>query len=164
MANRETASSQSRTAIHSTFQVERTYPQPPNRVFRAFAEKEVVRKWRVEDESCRVHEFTFDFRVGGSECSRFTFGGGPEIRLDAQFQDIAPDERIVFSYRMAIGEMPLSVSLASVEFTQTPSGGTHLRHTEHGIYFDEADAADHRKEGCQFLLEKLGRALEEERQ
>jgi uncharacterized protein YndB with AHSA1/START domain len=164
MANRETARPQGKTLIHSTFQVERTYPQSPNRVFRAFAEKEVVRKWRVEDENCRVHEFTFDFRVGGLECSRFTFDGGPEIRLDAQFQDIVPNERIVFSYRMAIGEMPLSVSLASVELIQTPSGGTDLTHTEYGIYFDEADAADHRKEGCQFLLEKLGKALEEELQ
>jgi uncharacterized protein YndB with AHSA1/START domain len=108
-----------------------------------------------------VHEFTFDFRVGGLESSRFTFEGGPEIRLDAQFQDIAPNERIVFSYRMAIGEMPLSVSLASIELVQTPSGGTHLTHTEYGVYFDDSDGAGHRKEGCQLLLEKLGKALEE---
>ena len=40
-------------AIHSTFRIERSYPQPPDRVFRAFAEKEIVRRWRVEDENCR---------------------------------------------------------------------------------------------------------------
>src|ERR1700676_507888 len=90
--------------IHSTFRIERTYPQPVARVFHAFADKEMVRRWRVEDEGCKVHEFTFDFRVGGNEVSRFSFGEGPEIRLDAQFHDIVPDRRIVFAYRMAMGE------------------------------------------------------------
>ena len=122
-------------AIHSTFRIERSYPQPPARVFRAFAEKEIVRRWRVEDENCRVHEFTFDFRVGGAEVSRFSFAGGPEIRLDAQFQDILPNQRIVYCYRMATAQGPFSASLATVELVPS-GGGTHLTHTEQGAYFD----------------------------
>jgi uncharacterized protein YndB with AHSA1/START domain len=144
--------------LHGTFRIERIYPQSPARVFNAFADKSIVRRWRVEDEGCVVHEFTFDFRVGGSEVSRFSFAGGPEIRLDAQFQDIVPDRRIVFAYRMAMGPSPFSASLTTVELA--PEGaGTRLTYTEQGAFLDGTDSARGREEGCRLLLEKLAAEL-----
>jgi hypothetical protein len=81
---RKLARAGNRTAtVHGTFRIERIYRQSVARVFRAFTEKSMVRRWRVESEGCEVHEFTYDFRIGGSEVSRFSFAGGPEIRLDA---------------------------------------------------------------------------------
>lgn len=145
--------------IHSTFRIERVYPQAPARVFHAFADKEMVRRWRVEDEGCKVHEFSFDFRVGGSEVSRFSFTDGPEIRLDAQFHDIVPGQRIVFSYRMAMGPAPFSASLTTVELV--PSGaGTRLIYTEQGAFLDGVDSAKGREEGSRALLEKLAAELQ----
>jgi uncharacterized protein YndB with AHSA1/START domain len=146
------------TVAHSTFRVERFFPHTASRVFQAFANKETVRRWRVEDEGCEVHEFSFDFRVGGTEVSRFSFGGGPEIRLDAQFQDIVPDQRIVFGYRMAMHGVTFSASLTTVELL--PSGdGTRLIYTEQGAFFGGADTAQGREEGCRVLLEKLAAEL-----
>jgi uncharacterized protein YndB with AHSA1/START domain len=149
-------------AVHGTFRIERIYRQSPARVFWAFTEKSMVRRWRVESEGCEVHEFTYDFRIGGSEVSRFSFAGGPEIRLDAQFQDIVPDRRIVFSYRMGMEPNPFSVSLTTVELA--PSGeGTCLIYTEQGAYFDGGmDSAAGREHGCRELLEKLATELEAE--
>ena len=146
------------SAAHATFRIERVYPQPPARVFRAFADKATVRRWRVEDEGCEIHEFKYDFRVGGAEVSRFTFGGGPEIRLDAQFQDIVTDARIVFVYRMAMGSAPFSTSLTTVEFLRS-GGGTRLVFTEQGAFFDGYDSATGREEGCRAILEKLAAEL-----
>ena len=144
---------------HSTFRVERFYPHTPARVFHAFADKETVRRWRIQDDNCEVFEFSFDFRVGGTEVSRFSFGGGPEIRLDAQFQDIVPDQRIVFGYRMAMGDVTFSASLTTVELL--PSGdGTRLIYTEQGAFFGGADSAEGREEGCRILLEKLAVELQ----
>jgi uncharacterized protein YndB with AHSA1/START domain len=145
--------------IHSTFTIERIYPQPPGRVFFAFSDKATVQRWRVEDEGCELSEFTFDFRVGGTEVSRFRFMDGPEIRLDAQFQDIIPDRRIVFAYRMTMGPNPLSASLTTVELF--PSGdGTRLTYTEQGAFFDGADSVQGREVGCRGLMEKLAEELE----
>jgi uncharacterized protein YndB with AHSA1/START domain len=142
------------SVIHGTFNIERTYPQSPAVVFSAFADQAKVRRWRVEGEGFTVHEFTFDFRIGGSEVSRFSYGNGPEIRLDAQFQDIIPDQRIVFVYKMAMGPKPFSVSLTTVELD--PSGdGTRLTYTEQGAFFDSVDSAKGREEGCRGLLEAL---------
>lgn len=140
--------------IHETFRIERTYPQPPAVVFSAFADPAKARRWRVEGEGFTIHEFTFDFRVGGCEVSRFSPAGGPEIRLDAQFQDIVPDQRIVFVYRMAMGAAPFSASLTTVEMA--PSGdGTRLTYTEQGAYFGGIESAHGRQEGCRQLLEAL---------
>jgi uncharacterized protein YndB with AHSA1/START domain len=80
--------------IHDTFRIEKTYPQYPARVFHAFADKGTVRRWRVEGDGFKLHEFTFDFCAGGSEASRFSYMDGPEIRLDSHFHDVAPNSRI----------------------------------------------------------------------
>ena len=149
---------QAKSVVHSTFSVERIYPQAPARVFHAFADAATVRRWRVEGEGYEIHEFTFDFRIGGSEVSRFSFPGSPEIRLDAQFHDIVPDRRIVFGYQMATGPAPFSVSLTTVEFFPSERG-TRLTYTEQGVFLDGADSASGREEGCRFLLEKLAADL-----
>jgi hypothetical protein len=41
------------------------------------------------------------------------------FRLDAQFQDIVPNERIIFCYRMTAGAALLSVSLSTAEFKRS---------------------------------------------
>jgi uncharacterized protein YndB with AHSA1/START domain len=145
-------------ARHSTFRVERRYAQSPSRVFQAFGNKESVRRWRVQDEGCEIHEFTFDFRIGGREVSRFTFAGGPEIRLDAEFYDIVPDQRLVFCYRMRAGSHPLSVSLTTVELASA-GPGTRLTYTEQLAILDGSDSAQGREDGCRALLEKLATEL-----
>jgi uncharacterized protein YndB with AHSA1/START domain len=150
------------SVIHSTFIIERIYPQSPARVFFAFTNKDMVRRWRVEGEGWKIYEFTFDCRIGGNEVSRFSYMNGPEIRLDAQFQDIVPDRRIVFVYRMAMGQTPLSASLTTVELV--PSGnGTRLTYTEQGAFFDGADSAQAREAGTRGLLEKLAEELQRSR-
>ena len=147
------------SVTHSTFSIERFYPQSPARVFFAFTNKEMVRRWRVEGEGWKIYEFTFDCRIGGSEVSRFSYKNSPEIRLDAQFQDIVPDRRIVFVYRMAMGQTPLSASLTTVELV--PSGnGTRLTYTEQGAFFDGVDSVQGREDGTRGLLEKLAEELQ----
>ena len=118
----------------------------------------ILRRWRVEGEGWEIYEFTFDCRIDGSEVSRFSYMNGPEIRLDAQFQDIVPDRR-VFVYRMAMGQTPLSASLTTVELV--PSGsGTRLIYTEQGAFFDGVDSAQGREDGTRGLLEKLAEELQ----
>lgn len=143
---------------HGQFTVSRIYPVPPARVFFAFSDKDMKRRWLVEGEGWEVFEFTSDFRVGGADLSRFRFQDGPEIRNDTQFQDIVPDRRIAFTYRMAIGPKVLSASLVTVEF-EAEGGGTKMTYTEQGAYFDGTDSAKGREEGTIYLMGRLGEAL-----
>ncbi len=146
---------------HAIFTIERTYPHPPARVFRAHADKAMKRRWQVEGEGFTILDHTMDFRVGGEEVARFAFGEGPEIRTDAQYQDIIPDRRIVFCYRMSMAGQPFSASLATIEFFAVV-GGTRLTFTEQGAYFGDPAAAKGREEGSLGLLEAL--AVELDRQ
>jgi uncharacterized protein YndB with AHSA1/START domain len=159
--NKAADADESYPIAHASFVLDRVYPVPPARVFSAFADAAKKRRWFVEGEGWEVFEYTLDFRIGGTEVSRFAFKGGPEIRNDTQFQDIIPNRRIVFSYRMTIGPRPLSVSLSTVDLTRT-DGGTLMTYTEQGAYFDSADSVKGREEGSRQLLERLAEELQSE--
>ncbi len=130
----------------------------PARVFFGMTDKEMKRRWLIEGDGFEIHEYESDFRIGGFDRSRFTFGGGLELTNDTQFQDVVPDRRLVFTYRTTIGGKPLSVSLVTVEFV--PDGkGTSLTYTEQGVYFGGAEDVAGREHGTRELLEKLGAEL-----
>jgi uncharacterized protein YndB with AHSA1/START domain len=145
--------------IHGSFSVERIYRHPAELVFFAHADVATTRRWRVEGEGFEILEHEMDFRVDGAEVARFRYGDGPVIRMDSQFQAIEPDRRIVFTYRMAIGEAPMSVSLATIEITPV-DGGSKLTFTEQGAYFGDPAAVASREEGTRGLLESLAAELD----
>ena len=147
-----------RSVIHATFTLERSYDAPPAKVFKAFADPAIKRRWFVEGEGWEVEEFTGEFKVGGFERSRFRFRGGEPIRNDTSFHDIVPNERIIFAYSMTIGDKRISSSLATFQFK--PAGnGTQLIFTEQGAFLDGLDSAGPREGGWKELLDALGRAL-----
>jgi uncharacterized protein YndB with AHSA1/START domain len=156
-----------RTAVvHSSFRIERTYPAPPSRVFAAFADPAIKRRWFVADTGWSVREHSLDFRVGGGERVVSLFGGGPpgappagtEMGNDTTYLDIVPDERIVFAYTMAAAGRRFSASLATVELL--PEGaGTRLTFTEQAAFFEGADGPALREQGWKALLDALGAEL-----
>jgi uncharacterized protein YndB with AHSA1/START domain len=154
-----TTTSNEAPAVHSTFRIERHYNAPPSRVFFAFSDTASKRRWLVEGEGFEVFEHSADFRVSGREISRFWFSDGPEITNETVYQDIVPDRRIVFCYRMAIGDTPMSASLTTIEFAPSASG-TLLIHTEQGAYLDGSDDGTGREEGTRGLLEILAKEVE----
>ena len=152
-----------RSVIHDTFSIERTYPATPSRVFAAFSSEEAKSAWgdtgEIETPVDAVPS-EFDFRVGGRE--RFTVrAGGSMYRYDALYYDIAPDQRIVYSYEMYADGARISVSVATIEFAKS-GDGTALTWTEQGAYLDGIDgpqAPALRKEGTAEMLDGLTRYL-----
>lgn len=147
------------TAVHSTFRLERYYDAAPGRVFRAYADDDAKRRWLVEGEGFETIEYSPDFRVGGTDVYRFRFGDGPEIVNHTSYQEIVPNERLIFCYRMAMAGEPMSVSLTTIELV-AQGIGTLLVHTEHGAYLDGRDDGTGREEGMRGLLEALAREVE----
>lgn len=151
---------QERTIHHNTFVLERTYPVPPERVFAAFADPEKRRRWAGGDEGPELGEYRPDFRPGGVETRRFRIHEGPikgtEMISVTTFQDIVPNQRIVYAYTMEFIDRVISVSLASFELIATAQG-TKLVFTEQGAYFPGADPLEMRQAGWNFLLDSLSR-------
>jgi uncharacterized protein YndB with AHSA1/START domain len=144
-----------RSVEHATFSVERTYDTSPARVFAAWADPAAKARWFGRDTS----EFELDFRVGGRELNRGSAPDGNRYTFAALYQDIVPDERIVYSYDMHLGETRISVSLATIEF-KAQGSGTRLVLTEQGAFLDGHDSPAQREQGTGGLLEALGKELE----
>lgn len=149
-----------RSVTHATFTLRRRYKATPAQVFAAWASAKAKSRWfGAPDEGTDTLEL--DFRVGGREHSHGRGPNGQIYSYDAIYQDIVPDERIVYAYDMHLDDQRISVSLATIEF-HSDSAGTQLVLTEHGAYLDGLDKPEYREHGTGVLLDQLGKALEGE--
>lgn len=142
-----------RSAVHSTFVIERVYAAAPARVFAAWATPEKAR-WFGGPDDWQKSNHQIDFRVGGVESVSGGPAGGPVHYYAARFQDIVPNERIVSTYDMHLDKTRISVSLATVEL-KPEDGGTRLIYTEQGVFLDGYDDAGSRERGTRDLLDNL---------
>jgi uncharacterized protein YndB with AHSA1/START domain len=149
-----------RSITHGSFTLERRYKATPARVYKALSDEATKRKWFTPPETWGKDEYTLDFRVGGVETSVGGPIGGPVHKFRAIYQDIVPNERIIYSYDMHLDEVRISVSLASFEIRPD---GDHaiLTMNEHGAFLDgfAGDGNDIRREGTAILLDQLGAFL-----
>ena len=154
--------------LHGSFTVERDLPASPDRVFSAYADFAVRRRWfRMPGDPARAsHEL--DFRVGGHEAASGVFAptGAAEETLEyrAAFWDLEPGARIVFSYVVTVDGVRRWASLVTVELSALPAGdGTRLRHTEQYAYLayagDGAQDIAHLKGSMPLQLNALAAAL-----
>jgi uncharacterized protein YndB with AHSA1/START domain len=144
---------------HSTFVVERTYPQPPARVFASFAEAGRKRRWYAEGDH-EIQEYDLDFRVGGGEHFRYRFKeghpiGGSEINNESTYQDMVPEQRIVFTQKMSLNGKPVSVAVITLEFLASDTG-TELVLTNQGTFIGWPDGSKMVEFGWKSLLDRLG--------
>lgn len=148
--------------VHNTFVIERNYPQPPDRVFAAFAQPARKRRWYAEGEH-EIQEFEMEFRVGGSERFRYRFKqghpiAGSEIANESTYHDIVPEKRIVMTSRMTLNGKPIVVMLATFDF-QSSASGTDLVLTHQGTYIEWPGGDKMIEQGWNSLFESLRKHL-----
>lgn len=148
--------------VHSTFVLERSYPQPTERVFAAFAQPARKRRWYAEGDH-EIQEFEMEFRVGGSERFRYRFKeghplAGSEIANETAYHDIVTGSRIVWTSKMSLNGKPILVMVATSEFR--PAGtGTQLVFTHQGTFIEWPDGAQMLEAGWRALFDRLQKYL-----
>jgi uncharacterized protein YndB with AHSA1/START domain len=148
-----------RSIEHAGFTIERRYGAAPERVFAAWANPAGKARWFAGPEEWEIGPHELDFREGGSEVASGGPREGPVHRYRAIYWEVVPNERIVYTYELLIGEVRSSVSLVTVEL-ERDGKGTTLTLTEHGAFFDGLEDPDVRRDGTGSLLDGLGREVE----
>ncbi|HEX4725349.1 MAG TPA: SRPBCC family protein [Pseudonocardiaceae bacterium] len=143
---------------HTTFTLERVYPVSPSRVFAAWADPAAKARW-LGGPVATHHEL--DFRVGGREIVRGRHEGGPELTFESHYQDIVPDERIVFASTMRTETDLATVSVTTVELEPAATIGTRLLLTQYSAFLDGHEEPAWREQGTGDQLTALGRELEQ---
>jgi uncharacterized protein YndB with AHSA1/START domain len=149
----------SRSVVHASFTITRSYGAAPARVFQAFAVEEFKNKWFAGPGNWIKLKREFDFREGGREYLSGKHESGAVSTFDCLYRDIVENERIIYSYVMEMDGRRISVSQASIEL-RADGKGTRLVLTEYGDYLDGYDDAGSREHGTSLLLDALGKSLE----
>jgi uncharacterized protein YndB with AHSA1/START domain len=111
-----------RTLLTKSIVVERTMPHPPEKVWRALTQAELVGEWLMKNDLKPVVGHRFNFR---SE----PMNGWNGV-TDCVVLEVEPPARLVYSW-CAHGEQAETGIKSVVTWTLTPTaGGTHL-HMEH---------------------------------
>jgi uncharacterized protein YndB with AHSA1/START domain len=147
-----------RSVVHGSFRLERSYPAPRERVYRALTDPQAKAQWFAGGSDYTTLEREMDVRPGGRERLSGRWQGGLVSTFDAVYFDVVPNERIVYTYEMHLDERKISVSLATFEL-KDEGAGTLLVLTENGAFLDGYDDAGSRQRGTELLLDALGRAV-----
>ena len=147
-----------RSVAHGEFHLERVYDAPVARVWKALTEEEAKAKWFSGRGRWDLVERQMDIRVGGRERLKGRWPTGLVTTFDAIYQDVVPNERLVYCYQMFLDARKISVSLATLQLE--PAGdGTRLKVAEQGAFLDGYDDAGSRERGTGELLDALGASL-----
>jgi uncharacterized protein YndB with AHSA1/START domain len=139
-----------------SFDLERTYPAPPERVWAAWTRADLLERWACPDPDWRVSTCEVDAREGGGY--RLRFGprpAGDEYSETATYAVFEPVERLVFDVLTAGEDMTershCTMRLLPVE------GGTRLELTVEGL--SDAATAEHLRVGWTWCLEGIAENL-----
>lgn len=150
---------QQRSVVHNTFQIERRLAVAPSKVYSYWAVPELKAQWFKGPEGWEEGPYLLDLRVGGSERSSGSRDGGPVFRYEATFHEVVPDERIVSTYNMFMDDTLISVSTSTVELV--PDGdGTRLTLTEQDAYLDGNENGADRTAGVTWHMDNLKALLD----
>lgn len=147
---------------HNTFVIERTYPAAPDRVFSFLSDPARKRRWYAAS-GYGQGSFEMDFREGGAETSSSTMGDdtpfpGVVLANAGTYQDIVPDVRVVLATSMTMGGRRISTTLITFELFPK-DGGTELRLTHQGCFYEGSGGPERREDGWRVLLDRLGQAM-----
>jgi uncharacterized protein YndB with AHSA1/START domain len=148
-----------KAVTHASFSLQRHLPVSPARVFEAFADADLKRRWFAEGDQHEVEEFSVDLREGAVERLRYRFRDGTQfaglriVNTDT-VMSVVPDQHVVWLSKMAFNDAVISAALITAEMTSV-EGGTDLTLTFQGAFFEGADGPQIREMGWQVQLDRL---------
>lgn len=92
------------TPVDEALVLERRFAAPPETVWRAWTDPEVLVRWYKPMASCETEVLRFDLRVGGSLLYQMRFGPGATHTELWEFTEVQPPHRLGWKQMLADGE------------------------------------------------------------
>ncbi|HUV32750.1 MAG TPA: SRPBCC family protein [Devosiaceae bacterium] len=127
--------------------LERTVDVPPDLVWRAWTEPELLKQWFVP-RPWTIKEVELDLRPGGVFRSVMRSPEGQDFPNTGCVLDVVPKTRLVFTEALGPGYRPLQSEMpftAVIDITPDGKGGTHYVAT--AIHRDDAGRKQHEEMG-----------------
>lgn len=145
--------------------IERTFAAPRERVFEAWSNPEVLRRWWGAGPDWTSSAVEIDLRPGGRyRLSMTDPGAAAEYIVGGEYVEVAPPERLVYTWTWETPGSPTGdlTTLVTVEFHEAPGDRTTVVLTHTG--FTEGHQRDRHDEGWRACLANLeGRVLPEDK-
>ena len=136
---------------------ERSYGAPAIRVYRAFTDPDLMRRWWSPDSTIGVDVIEWDLAHGGRWRFAYRFPDGAVSHVRGVFQDIVPERRLVFTWTWEPPDPHAGIeTLVSVTFEEADGRTTvRVRHTR---FPDDATCLRH-DAGWNATLDRLPEVL-----
>lgn len=147
-------------AEHAGVRLERTIPASPHRVYRAWLEPDLLRRW-LAPGGLEVTRVEIDERVGGHYRVWQADSGADVGGFECELLELVPDQRIVFRWGFVGPERndgPAYDSLLTITLREAPGGATALTLVHERLEALAAampDVAESVGPGWELVLEKL---------
>jgi uncharacterized protein YndB with AHSA1/START domain len=79
-------------------EIRRRFGAAPEKIFAAFAEADLVRRWLTPSPEIKLTVLQFDFREGGAYRFAYHVPAGPTVVVSGSYSVIKPPSKIVFSW------------------------------------------------------------------
>jgi uncharacterized protein YndB with AHSA1/START domain len=133
------------TATTRTLVIEREMPHPPEKIWRALTEGQLIEEWLLKNDFKPVVGHRFQFR-------REPMPNWNGV-IDCEVLEVEPNSRLSYGW----GSMGLETVVA---WTLTPTaGGTHLRMEQSGFPSEEGANYKGAKYGWRNFIDKLERVV-----
>jgi uncharacterized protein YndB with AHSA1/START domain len=141
------------TATSQTLVVERVFPHPPEKLWRALTESPLLAQWMMSNDFSPVVGHKFQFRAEPK----------PNWNGIVDCEVVALDPMKQLSYNWGVGGDPSAGGLQwVVRWTLTPAeGGTHVRMEQSGFAPDQQAAYKGANYGWQKFFDGLARVVSE---
>jgi uncharacterized protein YndB with AHSA1/START domain len=142
------------TAEPLVVRVERVLDAPPERIFAAWTDPAVLRRWFAAEPDWTTPEAETDVRVGGSYRLAMRSGDGAVHTMTGEYLEVDPPHRLVYTWRRQPRAGGPAHSVVSVDFIAEGSA-TRVVLEERGFPdVAERDSHDRGWRGCIDNLER----------